>query len=265
MAAVGITGLTEVQHQQVIAARYLAPGVLTGCAVTGRSDAMSYNIAAGVAVVGSGTGRMVEAVVPAVTVATLAAPATGSRTDYVVVNSAGVVSVKQAAPTATETLLRRVIVPAGISSTSAAQFTADVVAAIRPGQNLGRLVEQVDGASPGVAAVTAEIDWLIGTIPALPVRRRVRVLITQMLWASSPGGMDYTVMMGGAALAVVPMAYGLSVAREPSQSEFTMLIGPGQARQVTVRRKHAWGNASPTHFWSGSTSARFEIFDLGEA
>lgn len=211
MAGFGIAGLTETGLQQVIDARYLTTGILSGCAVTGSATSMSYPIGAGVVVVSPAAGRKAEILVGSTSVATAAAPSSGQRTDYIVSNLSGVVSVRTTPPGVGETLLKRVIVPAGISNTAAAQFTTDVVKAIAVGQTLGDLVRWKDDVTNGTWAATVDFRWCIFTLPVLPSDRWVDIQVIHALHVSSDlnqgsfsvsdparAGVQYTLKVDGA-------------------------------------------------------------------
>lgn len=97
------------------------PALVRGGVISGRSN-MAYQVEAGVAIFPSGEAMSVAVPFSAGTVATAAAPTSGTRTEDVYVTEDGAVQVAAAMPSGCALLDRR-RVPANITSTTATQTT----------------------------------------------------------------------------------------------------------------------------------------------
>ena len=269
MPALGKSGLTEIQHQRALDALFAAPGVLSGGQIVGSSTSMAYEVGATVAVVVVAAGRKVLAITTPATVATAAAPTSGSRTDYVVVNSDGVVSVQQTPAGISQVLLKRVVVPAGITAASAASFATDVVRATSSAERSPLLIDWKEGTATGTAAWENSFTWYSGTIPALPTERLLEVELTQGMYASAAGngaaggegGMLYVVTLGGTEIARFELTYGRGYS--PQQYALKMVVPAGAAKALQVTRAKAWGD-KPYHFNYGTAQNRLQVTDLGQ-
>ena len=156
-------GVDPLTHRRVIASHWNNVGVVSGLKCSGRSD-LSYSLSAGVCVTQrSGSDGMCEAYFPGGTVATKAGDASNPRYDLVYVKSgdptqgdadnhvtAGVVQgTPSASPTvpgapAGATAVDTILVPAGMTATTAGTSTGEVSYAIPYGASLGLLAQTVD-------------------------------------------------------------------------------------------------------------------------
>lgn len=118
-------GLTPLEHRRLIWADYHSFGIVKGAEVAGTAG-MAYKVSPGKVVMQTSAANReaVEVPVPAVDVPTLPAPATGSRIDYVLLDSDGQVHVKQANDASMFALSVRTV-PAGITATTATTARAD--------------------------------------------------------------------------------------------------------------------------------------------
>lgn len=140
-------GTTPEDIQRIIAAQYMNAGIIDGADVRGTAS-MSYTVTAGAVILDTGADMAVMVPVPATTVATTAAPATGSRTDTVYVkqnlpgsdaSSMAVVGVTSGAAPSNSIVLAKFTINAGMTSTSGANQTHNRKFAVPVGASLGRL------------------------------------------------------------------------------------------------------------------------------
>lgn len=130
-------GLTPLEHRRIIWSEYRSFGIRRGAEVEGTAG-MEYRVRPGaVAMETSSANReAVEVAVPAVTVPTVPAPATGSRTDYVLLDTDGQVHVRQVDDASMFKLSVRTV-PAGITATTATTAKADRDHAVSMAGSLG--------------------------------------------------------------------------------------------------------------------------------
>lgn len=194
------SGTTSSDIQSIWGGLY-SPGLVSGCTVSTSSSSMSYTVSAGTVMIPTATGQVIPAPVPASTVSTAAAPASGSRVDIIyaqqrfptiegdsnVVVNVGTILPARAVP------LKQYTVPAGITSTSAATPVGTSTSnngvnySIPYGGGLGILHQWTDTYN-GVH----NQNWLrlgLGTIN-LPTDRLLRFSFTSMLYADQAIGFD---------------------------------------------------------------------------
>lgn len=194
-------GTAPTDMQRIIGARYMASGVLAngGGTVSGTSR-MAYRVSPGAAFMWTDFEAKLGIEVPfdGVEVSTSPAPATGSRSDVIYVNSMGEVRVAQGATKAPNgVMLGRFIIPAGVTATQTVAPSVDRDYAILTGSTLGRLARWEDPG--GGAAGTAEKTRFAGRF-YLPSDRLVRIDLTSTLKAaSSSGAMVFIVELQNAA------------------------------------------------------------------
>ena len=262
-------GTTPEGVQRIIGAEYGSQGRISGCRIGLRSD-MQYDVAAGAAVVRTGTGLAVKVPVEAVTVPTIAAPSTGSRRDYIVVGVDGLVSVRQSKP-ASGAVIGEVTVPAGIVATTGAAVIADARYAREIGTPLGPLVGRwTDPAARGTAMVRPLTTIWQRTLPLLPTDRWIEVVLTQCLYASADGGATAS----GLGSAIYELEVTNRVGAKPQRVElpYDVIEQPRQfiwglwvlasdtPSVATITRYHKWGT-HPFHFAAGT----IDILDRGSA
>lgn len=131
-------GLTPLEHRRLIWANYHTFGIVGAGAEVEGTSSMEYQIRPGkVALETSRSNReAVEVPVPEVRVPTLPAPSTGTRTDYVLLDSDGQVHVKQANDPAMFRLSVRTV-PAGATATTATTAREDRDYAVPTAGSLG--------------------------------------------------------------------------------------------------------------------------------
>lgn len=172
----------------------LSPGIISGCAVTTSTTAMSYNVAAGVVAIKAANGEIIPAPVDSVTVPTSAAPASGSRTDIIYAmqrypsiegDSNIVVGVATTLP-ARAVALRKMTVSAGQTKTSLATQSGGIDYSIPYGASLGTLQSYRDTTmGTFVAAQTLGSKSIY-----LPTDRLLRVSILTSVSADGANGFD---------------------------------------------------------------------------
>lgn len=149
-----LQGTTPVDMQRILGAQYMTAGLLPngGLTVEGTSG-MAYLVRAGAAFMWTSWAARRGMLVPVeeTTVATLPAPATGSRIDTIYVDGEGAVRVVQGAEIPSGVAIARFTVPAGITATTSAQQSIDRDYAIGTGQSLGRLTRWQDPGGGGAS------------------------------------------------------------------------------------------------------------------
>lgn len=190
-----ITSGTTAQDMQQIFGGLYSPGVVSGGTVTTSVSAMTYTVAAGVAVVQMSTGLNIPIPVPAKTITAASVPASGARTDIIYAqqrtpaidgDSDVVVDVASVLPPRS-VALRTYTAPAGATNTNACTVTGSIDYAIPYGAGLGRLWYYqltLNGTLP-----TNLTRYGQGTIH-LPTDRMVTFKITSVLSANNASGFD---------------------------------------------------------------------------
>ena len=271
----GGNGTTPLGLQRIIAAKWLNTGIINGCDITGTAT-MAYQVGAGAAVVFlDGAMRAVEVPIEATTVATSAAPATGSRDDVIYVDPATyTVKVGAAAP-AGAAVLGRARVAAGITGTNAAVFYADNTYAMPYGGSLGQLNPPWwDAAAPSSDAVKELItwwQWTGGTM--LTTDRQVELQVDQSIYAATPatlGSMKYRFYITENGTERLERTFELGYTQAWCQAMYRYrfwMLG-GRRYSFRISRQSQW-DAGPKHF-GGEAVDKFErgtvrILDQGIA
>lgn len=272
LAPTGTTGTTPDGVQQITYAQYGGVGGrIYGCEVS-RLSTMEYQVGAGAVVVINGSNRAVIVPVSPVKVATTAAPSTGSRRDYIVVNgdTNGTVSVKQSAPSS-GAIIAELVVPAGISGTNGATPVADTRFAMPTGTPLGPLVPRwTDPAAFQAEAYRPEFTLYDVTLPLVPTDRWIEIRLTQNVYASKDGGatpggegsfkyMPTVTNFAGPQLEATEISFGKFFESKQYTWGFWALAGPNPTR-VTIKRKHQFGD-NAYHFPGGT----IDVIDRGGA
>lgn len=134
------TGTSSLDLQRIIGAQYHTSGILpTGGVTVSGTSSMTYKVSAGAVVLKTAAGLGTLYAIEEQTLNTIPAPATGSRTDRIVMNQDGAVSVTQGAAPGGGITLGLFTVLAGTTSTAAAQQSVDRNFAIPAGASLGLL------------------------------------------------------------------------------------------------------------------------------
>lgn len=118
-------GLTDLQHRRIIWAYWANQGIIGGCEVEGTST-MSYLVKPGALTITTSADNReaIEVGIQGLTLPTLPAPSSGSRTDYIQVDSDGKVYCTQSAVAGRFTLDMRTV-PAGVTSTTSTTGITD--------------------------------------------------------------------------------------------------------------------------------------------
>ncbi|PMC74232.1 hypothetical protein [Brachybacterium sp. UMB0905] len=165
-------GLTPLEHRRLIWADYHSFGIVKGCEVSGTAG-MAYRVSPGKVVMETSRANReaVEVPVPAVEVATLPAPTSGSRTDYVLVDSDGQVHVRQANDETMFALSVRAV-PAGVTATTATTARVDRDHAVSMFGSLG-VIDRWDEALGHRVAIPNERRTIKTGRFVLPADRRL--------------------------------------------------------------------------------------------
>lgn len=190
-------GTTTDDLQRIIAAEYSNAGIIDGARVSGTAT-MSYSVSAGAVLMDTGTDMAVKVPVPATTVPTDPAPATGSRTDtlFVVQHWPGVdgdslAFVARSPSTEFPTVPAGAIVldartvPAGATSTSGTTSIHNRKFARPVGGSLGRLHLFVD--QDTTPRLTTTVTRGAGSF-YLPTDRDIEFNMTSTVAAVSSNG-----------------------------------------------------------------------------
>jgi hypothetical protein len=193
-AADGSSGTSSADIRKIYGGLF-TPGIISGCKVTTSASAMSYTVASGVVAIKSATAEIILAPVATTTVATAAAPSTGSRTDIVYVQQRYpsvegdaniVVGVGTTLP-ARAVELRRFVVGAGDLNTNATVATGGVNYSIPYGASLGVLHSWQNTYSGPLS--TSLIREGQGSI-TVPTDRRLKFSVNALLYANAASGFD---------------------------------------------------------------------------
>lgn len=195
-SGVPTSGTDDVDVRKVWGALY-TPGIISGCAVTTSPSAMTYTVASGVVAIKTATGEVVMAPVQGTSIATTAAPGTGSRVDIIYAkqkfpdiegDSNIVIGVATTLPDRAQTLARYTV-SAGNANTNAATKFGAIDFSIPYGASLGRL-HYWQNTYNGVLS-----DALLreghGTF-SLPTDRQVKFSVNACISALGASGFDNT-------------------------------------------------------------------------
>ena len=190
----GTSGTSSEDIRKIFGGLYTA-GVISGCLITTSASAMTYSVSAGVVAIKTAVGEIILAPVAATTIATSAAPGSGSRTDIIYAQQRYpsiegdaniVISVGTTLP-ARAVELRRYIISAGNTNTNAGVVSGGVNFSIPYGATLG-VLHQYQHQYHGQLATGLERRGH-GTI-TLPTDRRVKFSIQSTLTAFQAVGFD---------------------------------------------------------------------------
>jgi hypothetical protein len=186
-----ITSGTTSSDIQTIFGALFSSGLVSGGTITTSSSAMTYAVAAGVAIIPMASGLNIPAPIPATTVTVAQGPSSGTRTDIVYVqqrtpaidgDSTVVIGVAAVLPPRA-VALQTYSVPAGAATTSVATAQGPINFAIPYGGGLGKLYDYTyttDGQLPTSLSVYTNVGY--GTI-TLPTDRTVRLNLSACLSA----------------------------------------------------------------------------------
>ena len=257
-------GTTALDMQRILGARWGSAGVIAGCVLSGTAG-MKWQLSGGAVVVSSGAGLAVEVPVDAQQVAQPAAPASGTRRDWVVVSSLGQVSIVSVEPTS-GTIIASVQVPAGVTATTQIGVELARRQALPVGASLGTIAEWVDPAPEGQDANTTEEVMWEATLPILPTKREIEIEIRQCLAyfgdQAARGGYQHKLRLDGASLGSVAMDVSFTWASRTATLR-TALPYSTAPHIIRYSKLLDWGTV-PKHF--GATAALragVRVRDLG--
>lgn len=195
-AGVATSGTTSQDVRKVWNSLY-SPGVISGAVVTTSASGMTYAVSSGVVAIRTATDEVVLAPVPAVSISTPAAPASGSRIDIVWVrqkfptidSSSDVVVERGTALPARAVEIGRFQVAAGATNTNAAVKTGNVDYSIPYGSSMGVLHYWQDKQTKNLTTQYMPVRDGHGTF-YLPTDRMISVKYTNVLSAVGASGFD---------------------------------------------------------------------------
>lgn len=257
-------GTTTDDIQRIIAAEYSNAGIIDGARVSGTAT-MSYDVSAGAVVLDTGQDMAVKVPVPATTVPTTPAPATGSRTDTVFVaqgfpdNGGDSLAFVGVSPSpehpsvpANSIVLDAFTVPAGVTSTNSTTSIHNRKFARPVGGSLGRLHLFVD--EDTTPRTTATITRGAGSF-YVPTDRDVEFNMTSTVAAVASNGMVadehgsvlYQFWIDGKMVRSWERSYDRTW--ESKQLSFVYALEEGRHDvYYTARRK--WLEAGATGYWA---------------
>lgn len=256
-------GLTPLDHRHLIWADWHNFGLVSGGEVEGTAS-MAYKVLPGKVVMRTSLANReaIEVPVPAVTVPTIAAPTTGSRTDWVLLDEDGQVHVQQSnVPTMYPLSVRTV--PAGITATTATTQEADRVHAISVNGSLGELGRWDESLGHRVKIPDARQTLRSGRF-VLPSDRRVGFHLrhsacengyTDPIWSTMSGDLTgatlYTLRVDGDVRAKLTFYHGKFWESRVDEIDFELLAG---AHDWSLQRERWISEGTSAMTLGGGTS-----------
>lgn len=258
------TGLTPEDHQRVIWSLFRSQDALIvrGGEVTGTSG-MSYAVASGVVYVPTAADRAVLVPIDPVTVATTAAPSTGSRTDYIYAGIDGGVKVGPSVPDGSALLGKRTITAGTTATSAAAESRLDRRYAMLFGASMGRLGRWID--SSGWRAVWPTTPRTVYSLAVnLSSDRLLDFRLTQSLASDATSSIVWEVWLDQSLLFAPELAVS-SIGESKTYTASEWVLG-GQ-HTITLKARGGVNGGKPVLHIGGGTENRpgnrFEVVDLG--
>lgn len=260
-----LEGSSVVDLQRIIGAQYMTSGVLPngGLTVEGTSS-MAYLVRAGCAFMWTSPSAKLGKLVPVeeTTVATIAAPATGSRIDTVYVDGDGAVRVAQGSTAPSGVAIGRFTVPAGITATTSAQPSIDRDYAIATGTSLGRLTRWADpgGGAAGMAETVRHSSRF-----HVPSDRLLRFDLTSTLRSATatPGQMYIEIELQNAN-GSWRRRMDVTHTREWDTRSANWAVGTREGANTLIVRTKGTGGGT-WEFSTGSSVTELSVWDMGPA
>lgn len=262
------TGTTPEGLQRILHARYARPGIIDGCAVTLSTTGMTVAVGAGAVAVARASGFMVEVPVAPVTVTLPAAPATGSRTDLLLVDANTGNMTVGSSPSAGKQEIARISVPAGATTASQATVGFDRPFAMVRGGSQGVLATWSDPTARSQPVVVGTAKRTMCTFRLAPqsTDRYIEVLIFQSVYAASEGTVQYEVRRDSQLIETTELKYDAIWA--PHHHHCRTWLYAGQAHTITVTQMKGRMGPDPLHLggWTDGRSASYvQVIDRGGA
>lgn len=258
------TGTTPEDLQRVIWSLFRAPDplIVRGGEVTGTAS-MRYAVAAGVVYVPVAEGRAILVPFGANTVATTAAPSSGSRTDFVYVGTDGGVKVGPSVPAGSALLGKRVITAGMTATSAAADSRLDRKYAMLFGASMGRLARWIDS-TPYRSTWPTTSRTVYATTVNLPSDRLLDFRLTQSLAADATSSIVWEIWLDQTLLFAPEMAVSsIGESKTYTASEWVL---EGQ-HTITLKARGGVSGGKPILHIGGGTESRpgnrFEVVDLG--
>lgn len=262
------TGTSPDEMQLIIGSRWATQGLVAGTPIKARAD-MSWDIAAHTAVVRTGAGLAVEAPVKAQQLAHPAAPASGSRQDWVCVDSDGNMLIRSGTQPTNVAPIAAMSVPAGATSTSQINFAKNYLYALPVQSSLGLVGEWIDSYGQDVPYDGPEWTAWQGTLPVFPTDRELELRIVQCIStarSSDPYKWDrgiyrHRIKIDG--VQKFDFAAEYTDAWEPKIFTLPVQVLAGVAHTITYSQYYKWGS-KPYRFVTG-VPAGIQVWDKGAA
>lgn len=258
------TGLSPEDHQRVIWSlfRSQAALIVRGGEVTGTSG-MSYKVAPGVVYVPTGEDRAVLVPFEGTTVATTAAPSTGSRVDFIHAGLDGAAKVGPSVPPGSALLGKRTITAGMTATSAAADSRLDRRYAMLFGASMGRLGRWID--SSGWRAVWPTTPRTVYSLAVnLSSDRLLDFRLTQSLASDATSSIVWEVWLDQSLLFAPELAVS-SIGESKTYTASEWVLG-GQ-HTITLKARGGVNGGKPVLHIGGGTENRpgnrFEVVDLG--
>ena len=237
----------------------LVPGIVgEGLVVSGLAS-MSYRVSPGALYMPTDQGMGTIFGVAGGDFPTVAAPTSGSRTDWVWVDGGGQVRVSRSAPTAGVVIDRRVV-PAGVTGTVGTTSTFDRPYKVLSGSPLGVVASgNLSTANDQVVPVSVV---LFDQDVYLPVDQTLEFSVTQCLYVVGEGSVFYTLWMDNVVVRRFKLGYS-GVADDRFMA--VLFSAAAGRRRLRVVMEHATGpqpsaiaggDRGPTAAWVTSKGGR---------
>lgn len=272
------TGTSPTDMQRIIGSMYHNAGIIPGSSVGGvvGTTSMAYKVDPCTVFTWSNSAAKLGLLVPveAATVQTDPAPSTGTRTDFIYVDSAGAIRVKMGGVAPAGVILGQFVVPAGAVSTQSIPNIADRTFAVPAGASLSRLHKFHDPAN-GIKGNEAPLQLGTGRF-VLPSDRIVRFDLTHCISAAQdtdPVNESATMRWRVYIDDVLELAFTTRVTWMAPQTNFlsfTKELSEGEHRVHYVQDQiEGVGNGLGWTHHKGTAAGypgnRFEVWDVGVA
>ena len=239
-------GTTPEGLQQILSCRYSQPGVIAGIAITASATLMQISVGAGAAAVQLASGLLVEVPVSPINLSLAAAPASGSRTDIVVVAGAtGQLSIVSAVPAGSQEV-GRVVVPAGATKGTDCTVSTDRIWALIQGASQGVVASWTETTAANTQIPVAKQTLTTLRLAPQPSQRLIECLLQSCLaTASGAGSVMYEVLLDGVVSAVFELVH--SKYREPKHVHHKLTLAANAAHTVALTRV-PWSDTRPYVF-----------------
>lgn len=238
-------GTTPEGLQRILACRYSQPGVIAGLELTPSNTTMQITVGWGAAAVQLASGLLVEVPVDPAPLTLAAAPASGSRTDLVIVTgaagvSAGVVSIASTVPAGAQEI-GRVTVPAGATTAAQCTISSDRLWALSTGGSQGVIAEWQETPSWGAQIPAAQQTLCTLRISPQPQPRRIEMILQSCLFMTSgTASTVYDILVDNVQSAAIELSS--TTYWEAKHTHTYATVSAGVAHTITLKRRPETGD-----------------------